>query len=81
MNAGRRHFGQKRLEHKVVVGVNKFDIELAPALPFEGFGGKNATEAAADHEDFLVVRGLGHGSLSVCLEVITTLLRVEIKAR
>src|SRR5262245_23119695 len=57
MHARRRDLGKERLEDEVVIGVDELDLDLASALPRKCLSSENAAEAAADHEDFLLIHG------------------------
>ena len=57
MHARRRDLGKERLEDEIVIGVDELDLDLAGALPRERLSSEHAAEAAADHEDFLLIHG------------------------
>ena len=55
MDGRRRDLGKQWLEDEIVIGVDELDLDLVAALPFERLGSVHAAEAAADHEDFLLI--------------------------
>src|SRR5680860_764225 len=81
MDARGGNLRQQRLEHKIVVGVDELDLELAPAKPLERFRSEHAAKAAADHEDLLLRHGLFHGPHSLICQGIPTPMLHCVKSR
>ena len=61
MNGRGGNLGKQGLEHEVVVAVDKFDVEPAPAELLQGLGGEHAAKTAADDDNLLLFCRFRHG--------------------
>ena len=57
MDAGGGDLGQERLEDEIVVGVDELDLELAARRRSSALA-RTRRQAAADHQDLLLLHGL-----------------------
>ena len=60
MDGGGSDLGEERLKDEVVIVVDQLDIEFAAAAPRQLLGGKHATKAAANNENFRLFHGRKH---------------------